>query len=552
MHIDRRVLNLTAITLTILTFILAVIIAISTYRNLHLERMQQEKLLLREGTVLLHLFETMVQGCFADPESGLVEIQELVSNVPGSNIMFIYLLDKNGSVMAHTDPQRTGRHIGGDLPLDGKYLHLTMETDSEYIFELRCHFEAVASGAIGEHYLGIGLRITDLERIYQADRRHRIMMAAILVLLGIATLFFILVVQNSYLVQRTLDRMKIHNQYVVESMANGLICLDDNGKVTDINPAAAELISMPEMSQNIALESLLPEYSDEIKRVLSDGDTILNREIECKCPDGTSIPMSLSATQVRDGNGNSLGAVILLHDLREIKELNERARRAEHLASIGRMAAAVAHEIRNPLSSIRGLAQYFTSNTKGKDPEEQVYAQTIIEESDRLNKVVSELLNYARPLELNIEEISIESLFADAIRAVLPGVEKNGIEIEQNIDADVSVIQGDHDRLLQVLINLAQNSIAAMPDGGKLSLQAKWLKDPQSILIAIEDTGEGIPEDDIPRLFEPFFTTRTYGTGLGLAIVYKIIDAHSGKIIVESEEGKGTKMTLTIPQSART
>ena len=121
---------------------------------------------------------------------------------------------------------------------------------------------------------------------------------------------------------------------------------------------------------------------------------------------------------MKDSNGVRVGAVVLLNDLREIRELNERARRAEHLASIGRMAATVAHEIRNPLSSIRGLAQYFAGNSKGRDPEEKTYAQTIVSESDRLNTVVSELLDYARPLELNLEETSIEALFDDTIRTV--------------------------------------------------------------------------------------------------------------------------------------
>ena len=374
-------------------------------------------------------------------------------------------------------------------------------------------------------------------------------MAAILVLLGTATLFFILVVQNSYLVQRTLERMKSYTQYVVESMANGLISLDEKGVVTTINPAAVELIGISKAkAQGLSFDSLLPEYADEIGSVLWDDNTILNREIWYKHPDDSLIPMSLSATQVKDSSGGSLGAVILLNDLREIRELHERARRVEHLASIGRMAAAVAHEIRNPLSSIRGLAQYFAANDQNRDPEEQTYARTIVAESDRLDTVVSELLNYARPLQLNLAEISIEALFADTVRTTMLNTEKNGIEIDQDIKPDIPVVQLDRDRILQVLLNLTQNGMAAMPHGGRLALRARWLAELKSIQLIVEDTGTGIPEQDVPRLFEPFFTTRTHGTGLGLAIVHKIMDAHNGMIDVQSEEGKGTTMTLTIPQ----
>ena len=551
MLIDRRVLNFTAITLTALTFTLTVIIAISTYRNIHLERRQQEKLLSQEGTVLLHLFEAMIRGCCSTSASGLPEIQKSVANVPGDDITFIYLLDEDGNILAHSDPQKLGGRIDGDLPERGKNLELMREDDSEHIFEIRRYFPSTTPATIGDHYLGIGLRMTDLERIYRMDRRHRIMMAAILVLLGTATLFFILVVQNSYLVQRTLDRVKSYTQYVVESMANGLISLDANGVVTAINPAAAELIDISRAkTQGLSFDSLLPEYTDEIRSVLWDDSTILNRAMEYKRPDGSLIPMSLSATQVKDSSGNSLGAVILLNDLREIRELHERARRAEHLASIGRMAATVAHEIRNPLSSIRGLAQYFAANVRGRDPEEQTYAQTMVEESDRLNTVVSELLKYARPLELNLEETSIRTLFEDTVKML--ETEERRIEIEQIVEPDIPTVQVDRERLLQVLLNLTQNSMAAMPDGGRLTLRAKWLTEPQSVLLAVEDTGAGISKQDMPRLFEPFFTTRTHGTGLGLAIVRKIVDAHNGKINVKSEEGKGTTVTLTIPQSPGT
>jgi len=202
------------------------------------------------------------------------------------------------------------------------------------------------------------------------------------------------------------------------------------------------------------------------------------------------------------------------------------------------------------LSAIRGLAQYFATNTQDSDPEERSYAETIVSESDRLNTVVSELLDYARPLELNLEETHIEALFEDTVRAIVLETEEKGIEVEQNIEPDIPAIQLDRDRLLQILLNLTQNSIAAMPNGGKLVLRAEWLTKSQSIQLTVEDTGSGISEQDIPRLFEPFFTTRTHGTGLGLAIVRKIIDAHNGKIKVHSEEGRGTKMILTITPGA--
>ena len=547
MRIDRRVLYFPAITLTALTFTLTIIMVISTYRNLHRERGRMEELLLREGMALLRLFETAICDHGRVPTIALSQLQQSVAAAPNDDIAYLYLLDQHGTVQAHSDSQRVGQRVDGGLPRQGEVLKLISGSDTERILEVRQYFQFAGSEAIGGYYLGIGLKMTDLERIYHEDSRHRVMMTAILILLGTATLFFILVVQNFYLVQRTLDRMKSYTQYVVESMANGMISLDANGMITTINPAAAELTGIPKAkAHGLSFDSLLSAYADEIRSVLQDDNTILNREIQYKSSDGSRIPMSLSATQVKDSNGVRLGAVVLLNDLREIRELNERARRAEHLASIGRMAATVAHEIRNPLSSIRGLAQYFTANSKDRDSEEQTYAQTIVSESDRLNTVVSELLNYAGPLELNLEETNIEALFEDTIRTIALETEEKGIEIQRYVEPDMPAVLLDRDRLLQVLLNLTQNSITAMPDGGRLVLRARWLAGLQSIRLIVEDTGAGISENDIPRLFEPFFTTRTHGIGLGLAIVRKIIDAHNGNIEVRSEEGKGTKVILTI------
>ena len=550
MRIDRRALYFPAITLTALTFTLTIIMLISTYRNLHRERGRMEELLMHEGVALLRLFDAAIcdrgRILAIDPS----QLQKAVAAAPDGDIAYLYLLDLRGIIRAHSDPQRVGQPVDGSLPGRGEAMKLITGSDAERILEVRQYFEAAESGVSEGYYFGIGLKMTNLEQIYHEDGRHRVMMTAILVLLGTATIFFILVLQNFHLVNRTLDRVRSYTQYVVESMANGLISLDANGVVTTINPAAAELTGISRAKAlGLSFDSLLPEYADEIRDVLWKGSTILNRETEYRRSDDSFIPVSLSATQVKDSSGSRLGAVIMLNDLREIRELYQRAQRAEHLASIGRMAAVVAHEIRNPLSSIRGLAQYFVANSHGRDEDERTYAQAIVSESDRLDSVVSELLHYASPLELNLEEIHITTLFADTIKATAPETNGKGIEIEQDVPPHTPAAQIDRDRMLQVLLNLTQNSIAAMPDGGRLILRARWLEELQSIRITVEDTGAGISEQDVPRLFEPFFTTRAQGTGLGLAIVHKIVDAHSGKIAVQSEEGKGTKMVLTIPSS---
>lgn len=550
MRLNRHSLYFPAVTLTVLTITLTVILAISTYRNLHREQTQLKDSITREGIALLRLFETVLRSRDFGGNEGVAQVQQLVSAAaPNENIAYIFMFNQQGRILAHSNPEMVGKLIDGDIPKGSKTPLFRKDDSAEHLFEVRIGFHPVPSEQTLTHYLGIGLEMGTLERAHHDDRRHTMMMAAMLILLGSGSLFFILVVQNFHLVQRTLNQMKSYIHYVVESMANGLISLDSKGAVTTINRAAQELVGISEAeSKSLEIDRLLPEYAVEIQEVLEHNHTILNKEIVLQHPGGFIIPVNLSATQVKDERGAKLGVVVLLNDMREMVELQERAKRAEHLASIGRMAATVAHEIRNPLSSIRGFAQFFANLFKEKT-EERTYALAMMKESNRLNRVVSELLDYARPLELKVEPTSIETLFLDVVRRLELEKSDSCIEIIQEIQSDMPEVQLDHDRILQVLLNLTQNSIDAMPNGGKLVLSAVWATERKCVLIGVQDTGDGIPQADLPRLFEPFFTTKVRGAGLGLAVVRKIVDAQDGEVEVRSEEGIGTEVILTLPQS---
>lgn len=552
MRMTRRILYYPAITLIALTLTLAVLMVLSTYRNWHKGQEQMEESLVLEASALLRLFETMVDYGMADTSEEATMFQQLAGAIaPNDDIAYVALFDQEGKVLAHTQSDQRGTHISGAIPSPGELLRLRNDTQTEHVLEIRREFHPPESTISDEHFVALGLRMTALEQAHSADHRHNVMMAAILILLGSASLFFILVVQNFYLVQQTLGRMKSYIHYVIESMANGLISLDADGLITTMNPVASNLTGISEdEARGEHIQALLTEQANQIELVLGERVPILNREITYQRRDGTVIPVSMSVTQVRDDYQNPLGAVIILHDLREVKELQERAKRSEHLASIGRMAATVAHEIRNPLSSIRGFAQYFAAMFGGKQ-EEHGYAVAMMEESDRLNRVVSQLLDYARPLELNSSLVDVRKLFGDVSRMVSLDTEAQKVQIIQDVDDALGVIRVDRDRMLQVLLNLIQNSIAAMQEGDEIMLRAAPYDAEGAVMLSVEDTGVGISEEDIPQLFEPFFTTKTRGTGLGLAVVRKIVDAHDGQVRVESEVGKGTHITLILPQHNR-
>jgi two-component system sensor histidine kinase HydH len=274
----------------------------------------------------------------------------------------------------------------------------------------------------------------------------------------------------------------------------------------------------------------------------------MDREINHHKPSGETIPLALSVTPIL-GKGNICqGAVIILRDLSEIKQLEEKVRRTEKLAAIGKLAAGVAHEIRNPLSSIRGFAQYLQRSLKD-NPQQQEYAETMILEVDRINTVVTDLLTLARPMEAELAPTDITELIEHAIRLVQADARSRNVNIELNI-SDLSKIPLDTNQMTQAILNLLLNALQAVDSGGRIEVGAELDPSVSRLKIWVEDNGSGIATDQKDKIFDPFFTTRKRGTGLGLAIVHKIVENHNGEINLESPpagEKKGTRITVSIP-----
>jgi two-component system sensor histidine kinase HydH len=219
---------------------------------------------------------------------------------------------------------------------------------------------------------------------------------------------------------------------------------------------------------------------------------------------------------------------------------------SRRLASLGRLAAGVAHEIRNPLSSIKGFATYFKERYRD-NPDDRKTSEIMIQEVDRLNRVITQLLEFARPPAIQKKRTSLQSLIQHSLKMIERQASAKQIEIFSRLPPEIKEIDLDPDGLNQVLLNLYLNAIEAMDQGGTLSvslskdLGSPWVK------IAVSDTGAGISKQDLEHVFDPYFTTKQSGTGLGLAIVHKIIEAHSGEVRAESEMGRGTTVTVLLP-----
>jgi two-component system sensor histidine kinase HydH len=215
--------------------------------------------------------------------------------------------------------------------------------------------------------------------------------------------------------------------------------------------------------------------------------------------------------------------------------------RSRHLNAIGSLAAGVAHEIRNPLSSIKGFAVYFKQKLAGNPDDEQT-ADIMIAETERLNRVISQLIEFARPLTLKKERTDLPALVRETLKLTEAEAKKYSVQVEVSAPEDLPLVEVDPDKIRQVLLNIFLNALAAMPGGGRLSLELS--SKPDALGVEISDTGTGIDEKDLPRIYDPYFTSKPAGTGLGLAVVQKIMEAHGAFLQIESRPGAGTKVIL--------
>ena len=219
----------------------------------------------------------------------------------------------------------------------------------------------------------------------------------------------------------------------------------------------------------------------------------------------------------------------------EVRRLEAEVRRKEKLAAVGNLAAGVAHEIRNPLSSIKGYATYFGQRFP-EGSEDRAAANVMVNEVDRLNRVIMDLIGLSRPSDVCPRPGSLAKVVEHVIRLIRQDAEKRGVEVECRMAPGVPQAMVDPERMGQALLNLCLNALDAMPEGGRLTLAVTWHK--KGVCLMVRDTGVGIVPRQLPHVFDPYFTTKGQGTGLGLAMVHKIVEAHNGDISVTSRQAQ--------------
>jgi two-component system, NtrC family, sensor histidine kinase PilS len=353
---------------------------------------------------------------------------------------------------------------------------------------------------------------------------------------------------------KTLANLRVLHERIVESIRSGLITTDLSGEIYTFNAAAEEItgFSAREMIGK-SVFSLLGNIENSITPSLENTETghhPLRFETDLINPEGFVVHVGYGISPLFSENGETTGLIITFQDLTEIRSMEESVRRKDRLAAVGRVAAGLAHEIRNPLGAMRGAIQVLQAQTPPETAQASLM-EIILRESDRLNKIITNFLTYARPRVSNFSEIDVREAIGDTFTLLKhsPDVKEKHV-LEFAPPENPVNISADPTQLKQIFWNLARNSIQAMSDGGKLSVSLKKPVNNRAQIV-FQDTGCGMPPEQVERLFEPFSTSTTGGTGLGLSIVYQIVRDHNGTINVRSLEGKGTTITIELPVENR-
>jgi signal transduction histidine kinase len=229
------------------------------------------------------------------------------------------------------------------------------------------------------------------------------------------------------------------------------------------------------------------------------------------------------------------------------RELEDQLHQSERLAALGEMIAAVSHEIKNPLGIIRSTAELMGTLPEAGETHKKL-SSVITEESTRLNRIVTEFLDFARPQTPDIRECNLRDIIEKNLEFLRPELDKKGITVKAERDGMPLTLMADHGQLYRAFLNIFINASQSMANGGSIKVHAREDKD--RLYVEIEDTGCGISQENLKRIFNPFFTTKDKGTGLGLSIVRKIIEGHKGTIAIQSQEGKGTRVEILLPRQA--
>jgi len=568
---QSKKLSLPALGFILAGIILAMILGVFTWRNLDREERIMENFLREEGLTLIRAFEAGARTSMMMNWEGNSLATLVRETARTDSIAYIVIADASGRLLTAAGERRDGEILSVTqvLAQDQPLTRRTNDAVGRGVFEVAKGFNPILPETVGrEEMMGrwqrwcgmgcvsdeqegrraifVGLYTAEFEAAQDEDLRQSLLMGGLLLLLGSTGFYFLFLSQQAQVTKNTLANMELYTRNVIDSVPAGLITLDNQGRIVSLNDKAQGIFGKQgEAAEGKLLEALTGTERCEIALLVREGREFVERPMECQRPDGESVPVKVSASRLTGRDGEPLGTVLMVRDMREIRAMEEALERSRRLAALGRMAAGIAHEIRNPLGTLRGFAQYF-AKLGGKDSQAEEYSELMVGEVDRLNRIISALLQFARPRELEPAEVNLGDLIRRTARLLQDDLEARGLNFQLDPPAETILFTADADLLTQVLINLLQNAQLATESGGEIRLGASGQE--TDIRFWVEDTGKGMTSEEQFRMFDPFFTTRKTGTGLGLAMVHQIVEQHGGHINVESMPEKGTRVEIILPR----
>ena len=357
--------------------------------------------------------------------------------------------------------------------------------------------------------------------------------------------------------------LKGYTDNILASVSSGIVTLDLDGRVAMLNPAAEMLTGVfaDKVSGRYCAEIFghSPEFAEILMEALGGRPGIAGVSLTLRRPNGATLPIEMGTAPLRGLEGKDLGVVGVFRDVTVLRELEEQVRRSDRLAGLGTLAAGLAHEIKNPLTSLRTFTGFLPRKWDDERFRER-FQRVVPGELERINGIVDRLLELARPARLDFQPARLPELLDRALELYANELEAKGIELRREYARDCPLVHGDREALYQAFVNLVTNAVDAMGAGGRLTLRVGWhhgsdLLGPlradaaRRVKVEIEDTGSGIDRADADKVFNPFFTTKAAGTGLGLALTHKIVEEHQGRITLRSTRGAGTLFRVVLPVS---
>ena len=533
----------------IVILFLALLLGSLTYKEVQRERYYLWELARSEGLNIAFSIQTLGPR-FILNENALKEILVLLKK---EGVSYIDICNDKGVILISTEEERWQNII--KIPKAGKinFINTKDKKDNRILQVIKpFNFDIWKILPIRNSYLVVGVNLEGYYACLNQTRRRIILNYSIIMALVLLGIYVIFKLQETYIVKKTLNEMKIYTSKLLETMDNAVISVDNNGIIKTFNRKSEEIFGKKKeevlnkdcqevLNLNIFGESIFKKCLLEKKNIAQE---IILEEKGLK-----KKILDLNTSFLTDESGEITGIVAVIRDITEIKNLNEEMARHKRLVALGKLSAGIAHEIRNPLSSIRGLAQ-FVYNSFSKIDERKEDLNTIIQEVDRLNKLVVQVLDFAKLKKPNLTFFSLNDLIKKITELFKLEIRNKQIKFNLELSPDISQIQADEDQVRQILMNVIINAIQAIPKKGEIKIKAgkALLRGEPAIKLIIEDSGIGIPEKDFNQIFDPFFSTKEKGSGLGLSIVYKLVEAHHGEIKVESKEEEGTKFIIFLPQ----